>query len=134
MPDVRQRAEMTTIGTPLTHERFNRRYKGTYGPAGATVEGDLKGFGDGGTPVRGLWQVGDSQFPGIGLPAAAASGILVANALVSVAEHRALLDDMRSKGTLCAGKDWWERENTAPRAPGGRIAVDASLSEIGCSV
>ena len=110
------------------------RHMGTYGPAGATVEGDLKGFGDGGTPVKGLWQVGDSQFPGIGLPAAAASGILVANALVSVAEHRALLDDMRSKGTLCAGKDWWERPNAAPRAPGGRIAVDASLGEVGCSV
>ena len=68
------------------------------------------------------------------LPAAAASGILVANALVSVAEHRALLDDMRSKGTLCAGKDWWQRPNAAPRAAGGRIAVDASLGEVGCSV
>mgnify|MGYP004260360509 CR=1 FL=1 len=49
VPDVRQRAEMTTIGTPLTHARFNNRHMGTYGPAGATVEGDLKGFGNGGT-------------------------------------------------------------------------------------
>lgn len=134
VPDVRSRAEMTTVGTPLTHARFNNRHMGTYGPAGATVEGDLKGFGDGGTPVKGLWQVGDSQFPGIGLPAAAASGILVANALVSVAEHRALLGDMRAAGTLCAGRDWWGRPNTLPRAPGGRIAVDASLGEVGCSV
>lgn len=132
VPDVRSRAEMTTVGTPLTHARFNNRHMGTYGPAGATAEGDLKGFGDGGTPVKGLWQVGDSQFPGIGLPAAAASGILVANALVSVAEHRALLDDMRAKGTLCAGRDWWARKNTLPRAPGGRIAVGASLDEVGC--
>ena len=56
------------------------------------------------------------------------------SAAAAVAEHRALLDDMRSKGTLCAGKDWWQRENAAPRAPGGRIAVDAALGEVGCSV
>ena len=81
VPHVRQRAGMTTIGTPLTHERFNRRYKGTYAPAGATVEGDLKGFGDGGTPVKGLWQSATRSSPGYWAPAAAASGILVANAL-----------------------------------------------------
>ena len=133
VPDVRQRAEMTTIGTPLTHARFNNRHMGTYGPAGATVEGDLKGFGDGGTPVKGFWQVGDSQFPGIGLPAAAASGILVANALVSVAEHRALLDDMRRRDALRGQGLVGERMRRRGRRA-GRIAVDASLGEVGCSV
>jgi hypothetical protein len=32
IPDVRSRAELTLIGSPLTHERFLRRHKGTYGP------------------------------------------------------------------------------------------------------
>lgn len=31
IPDVRIRAELALVGTPLTHERFLRRYKGTYG-------------------------------------------------------------------------------------------------------
>lgn len=31
IPDVRLRAELALVGTPLTHERFLRRYKGTYG-------------------------------------------------------------------------------------------------------
>lgn len=132
VPDIRERSDMVTIGTPLTHERYNRRHKGTYGPAGATREGDLAGFGNGATPVDGLWQVGDSMFPGIGLPAAAASGILVANALVGLDEHRRLLSRMEAEGTLCAGKDWWARENAAPVAPGGRIAVGAGLNECGC--
>lgn len=31
IPDIRARAEVALVGTPLTHERFVRRYKGTYG-------------------------------------------------------------------------------------------------------
>jgi len=134
VPDVRARAagEIAVVGTPLTHERFNRRHRGTYGPAGRAVAGDLAGFGNGATPVRNLWAVGDSQFPGIGLPAAAASGILVANACVPLADHRRLLDDMRARGTLQAGKAWWDAPNDAPRARGGRVAADARLDEVGC--
>merc|ERR1711968_120387 len=33
IPDIRQRAVVSSVGTPLTHERFLRRRKGTYGPA-----------------------------------------------------------------------------------------------------
>jgi phytoene dehydrogenase-like protein len=36
------------------------------------------------TPIRGLYRVGDSTTPGIGVPAVAASGILCANTLVPV--------------------------------------------------
>lgn len=34
IPDIRSRAEVALVGTPLTHERFVRRYKGTYGWVG----------------------------------------------------------------------------------------------------
>ena len=32
IPDIRQRCEVTMVGTPLTHKRFLRRHKGSYGP------------------------------------------------------------------------------------------------------
>ena len=79
IPDVRSRVELELIGTPLTHQRFLRRHQGTYGPAIAAGRG---GFPGNSTPVAGLYCVGDSTRPGIGVPAAAASGILCANGLV----------------------------------------------------
>ncbi|KAJ8611559.1 hypothetical protein CTAYLR_010180 [Chrysophaeum taylorii] len=97
VPDVRKRAELVVVGTPLAHARFNRRYRGSYGPA-------FGHFQDGRTPYPNLFTVGDSNFPGIGVPAAAASAILVANSLVPVRDHARLLDVMRRNGTLCAGK------------------------------
>ena len=39
MPDIRQRVEVNLTGTPLTHERFLRRNRGTYGPAISAQEG-----------------------------------------------------------------------------------------------
>lgn len=40
IPDVRLRAELALVGTPLTHERFLRRYRGTYGELrGACISG-----------------------------------------------------------------------------------------------
>lgn len=46
------------------------------------------------TPVRGLYCCGDSRFPGIGLPAVAASGAITANTLVPVWQHLQLLDEL----------------------------------------
>ncbi|KHN03586.1 Prolycopene isomerase, chloroplastic, partial [Glycine soja] len=43
-----------------------------------------------GSPL--LYCCGDSTFPGIGVPAVAASGAIVANSLVSVSQHSKLLD------------------------------------------
>lgn len=80
IPDVRSRIELELIGTPLTHARFLRRYQGTYGPAIAADQGL---FPSTFTPIKGLYRVGDSTIPGIGVPAVAASGILCANTLVS---------------------------------------------------
>jgi carotene isomerase len=80
IPDVRSRVTLELIGTPLTHARFLRRYQGTYGAAIAAGDGLFPGMS---TPIRGLYRVGDSTMPGIGVPAVAASGILCANTLVS---------------------------------------------------
>ncbi len=88
IPDVRSRIVLEMIGTPLTHSRFLRRYQGTYGPAISAKEGRFPGCK---TPVKGLYRVGDSTLPGIGVPAVAASGILCANSLVSLKESAGLL-------------------------------------------
>lgn len=89
IPDLRDRCEVTLVGTPLTHERFLRRYRGSYGPAIAAGEGLFPGCK---TPLRGLLCCGDSTFPGIGVPAVAASGMIAANTLASVSQHRELIN------------------------------------------
>jgi phytoene dehydrogenase-like protein len=69
IPDIRQRAQATgsivMIGTPLTHRRYNQRYKGTYGPApspdSATNVWELPGSI---TPIHNLLACGDTTFPG----------------------------------------------------------------------
>ena len=48
-----------------------------------------------GTTCDGFFCCGDSTFPGIGMPAAAASGLIAANSVVSVAEHWKMLDKIR---------------------------------------
>lgn len=79
IPDLQERITLTLVGTPRTHARFLRRYQGTYGPAIAAGKGMFPGSR---TPISGLYRVGDSTMPGIGVPAVAASGILCANSLV----------------------------------------------------
>ncbi len=99
IPDVRSRSisggesrcEVTLVGTPLTHERFLRRYRGSYGPAIRAGEGLFPGPG---TPLPGLLCCGDSTFPGIGLPAVAASGMIAANTLAPVQKHLEMLEDI----------------------------------------
>ena len=95
VPEARQRAVKGTvqIGTPLTHERFLRRTRGSYGPRvdvglGQTLPGHK-------TPLKGLFMCGDYTFPSIGVPATAASGAITANTLVSVFDHLAMLDKIR---------------------------------------
>ncbi|MGF1512820.1 MAG: phytoene desaturase family protein [Elainellaceae cyanobacterium] len=92
IPDVRSRIALELIGTPLTHAGYLRRHQGTYGPAIAAQEGLFPDFR---TPVQGLYRVGDSTLPGIGVPAVAASGILCANSLVSPRQTRSLLDALQ---------------------------------------
>lgn len=94
IPDLRDRCEVTLVGTPLTHERFLRRDRGSYGPAIAAGQGMFPGCK---TPFKGLLCCGDSTFPGIGVPAVAASGMIAANTLASVAQHRGLINDVIRK-------------------------------------
>lgn len=93
IPDLRDRIEVELIGTPLTHQRFLRRYRGTYGPAIAAEKGLFPSCK---TPIAGLLRVGDSTMPGIGVPAVAASGILCANSLVSLSQSEGLLSALES--------------------------------------
>jgi carotene isomerase len=79
IPDIRERVVLELIGTPLTHAYYLRRYRGSYGPAIEARKGMFPGCH---TPIRGLYRVGDSTMPGIGVPAVAASGILCANTLL----------------------------------------------------
>jgi phytoene dehydrogenase-like protein len=79
IPDLHSRIVLELIGTPLTHAHYLRRHQGTYGPAIAAGKGMFPSCH---TPIKGLYRVGDSTTPGIGVPAVAASGILCANTLV----------------------------------------------------
>jgi len=94
VPDARNRAVPGTvqIGTPLTHERFLRRTRGAYGPRVEAGKQTLPGHK---TPLEGLLLTGDFTFPGIGVPATAASGAITANNLVSVGQHWQMLDKIR---------------------------------------
>jgi carotene isomerase len=93
IPDIRERVVLELIGTPLTHAHYLRRYQGTYGPAIAAGKGMFPGTQ---TPIKGLYRVGDSTTPGIGVPAVAASGILCANSLVNVQQTAELLENWQS--------------------------------------
>ncbi|BAY07459.1 phytoene desaturase family protein [Calothrix sp. NIES-2098] len=92
IPDIKERAVIELIGTPLTHAHYLRRYQGTYGPA---IAADKGMFPSTHTPIQGLYRVGDSTMPGIGVPAVAASGILCANTLVKLQQTEALLKNLR---------------------------------------
>jgi phytoene dehydrogenase-like protein len=94
IPDARDRAVLSLIGTPQTHERFLRRPRGTYG---SVTEDYLR---DGATPVSNFVLASDSVFPGIGVPAVAIAGASAANSLVPVLEHLRALDRLQRDGRL----------------------------------
>jgi phytoene dehydrogenase-like protein len=133
IPDIRERAKrkgsVVLIGTPLTHRRYNQRYRGTYGPAPSDGE-DVWKLGGATTKIKGLLACGDTTFPGeylvddhcamtwdarysnllsfsfrnvssgIGLPGVAASGTIAANTLVSVRTQMKLMNDLKKDGSL----------------------------------
>jgi phytoene dehydrogenase-like protein len=82
---------VTLVGTPLTHERFLRRDRGSYGPALWAGQATFPGAK---TPLAGLLCCGDSTFPGIGVPAVAASGMIAAHTLAPVSQQLAMLQAM----------------------------------------
>jgi phytoene dehydrogenase-like protein len=96
IPDIRargaypkgSRVELTLVGTPLTHQRYLRRHHGTYGPAHRAGKALFPGST---TPLSGLLCCGDSTFPGIGIPAVAASGAIAANTIAPLHKHLEIL-------------------------------------------
>jgi len=102
IPDVRQREQVKLVGTPLTHKRFVRRERGTYGAA--LVAGE-QAWPTAKTALPGLFACGDSTFPGIGVPAAAGSGLVAANTICSLPKHLAMLDALDAlKGASLSGE------------------------------
>ncbi|KAH8048542.1 all-trans-retinol 13,14-reductase [Aureococcus anophagefferens] len=102
-------AEFHIVGSP--REAFLRRDRGTYGMAwaagtSAPYAGLLKftpipfPFPNLKTPVDGLLRCGDSCFPGIGTPSAAASGVIAANTIVNVETHIAMLEETAKKDPM----------------------------------
>jgi phytoene dehydrogenase-like protein len=79
IPDVRDRTRLALVGSPLTHERYLRRYRGTYGAGYRADLGQV--FPGPETPLPGLICCGDSRMPGVGVPAVAMSGMLAAGTL-----------------------------------------------------
>ena len=103
IPDVRERAKqdgsIVMVGTPLTHRRYNQRFRGTYGPAPSSGKDVWELMGSQ-TKLKGLLACGDTTFPGIGLPGVAASGTIAANTIATVEQQRNLMSKLRQKGSL----------------------------------
>jgi len=110
IPDIRDRLEFSIVGSPLAHEAFLRRDRGTYGMAWAAgssaPQAGLLGkvlpfpFPNLKTPVDGLLRCGDSCFPGIGTPSAAASGAIAANTMTHVDNHLQMLSETAKKDKM----------------------------------
>eukprot|EP00978_Attheya_sp_CCMP212_P037487 scaffold177107_cov53-Attheya_sp.AAC.2 len=110
IPDVRERVEFSIIGSPLAHEAFLRRDRGTYGMAWAAgssaPQAGLLGAGlpfpfpNLKTPIDGLLRCGDSCFPGIGTPSAAASGVICANTMNPVGKHLEILKEASQRDPM----------------------------------
>jgi phytoene dehydrogenase-like protein len=94
IPDVRERVILDLVGSPLTHERFLRRPRGTYG---AATEDYLP---DGSTPIPNFILAGDSIFPGIGVPAVAISGASAANGLVNPVAQWLCMDKLKERNVI----------------------------------
>lgn len=132
IPDVRKRAKrrgsIVLSGTPLTHRRYNQRFRGTYGPAPGPGK-DVWELPGANTKIKSLLVCGDTTFPGkfcrlvdwhvsffnsyhalhhfiascfigIGLPGVAASGTIAANTLVSVGTQTRLMEELKQMGAL----------------------------------
>ena len=87
------------VGSPLTHRRYNQRYKGTYGP-GVNPGEEVWKLASATTPIENLYACGDTSFPGIGLPGVAASGTNAANTIAPVTKQLELMQELKSKGAL----------------------------------
>jgi phytoene dehydrogenase-like protein len=91
IPDIQQRCEVSLVGTPLTHAHFLNRHQGSYGPLIPAAQGRLPGAK---TPISGLFCCGEASFPGIGVPAVAASAWIAANSIAPIGKQLTLLREL----------------------------------------
>ncbi|MBK5108135.1 MAG: FAD-dependent oxidoreductase [Anaerolineales bacterium] len=77
LPGLKSSAELVLPGTPITFQRFTRRYRGWVG--GFPQTSLFRAWGP--RISRGLWMVGDSVFPGQSVPAVMLAGLRVARAV-----------------------------------------------------
>ena len=87
IPDIEERIEVKMLGTPLTHKFFTNTEYGSYGPAISASETLFPGCK---TPIKNLFTCGASTFPGIGVPAVAASGAYAVEAILGKKEYKEL--------------------------------------------
>ena len=88
IPDIEERIEIKMLGTPLTHRKFTNTYCGSYGPA---ISAEKSLFPGSKTPIKNLFACGASTFPGIGIPAVAASGAYAAEKIIGKKAFKNLL-------------------------------------------
>jgi prolycopene isomerase len=80
LPGLSQAIELKVIATPLTHEHYLNRYKGSYGPLLKPGQNVLQ-KPQNRTPVKNLYAAGDSTFPGQGVIAVTYSGVSCASCI-----------------------------------------------------
>ena len=99
--DIEAHVAHEWVGTPLTQRRFVNRYRGAYA-AGRDVTRlnlfDASKPPGVDTSLKGLWACGDCVSPGVGVPAAVASGIAAANRIAGVQKHWTMLDALSQLG------------------------------------
>jgi len=74
LPGLSNAIELKYIATPLTHKRYLKRHLGSYGPLLKKGQIVLQ-KPQNSTPVKNLYAVGDSCFPGQGVIAVTYSGV-----------------------------------------------------------
>ncbi|MEI6846647.1 MAG: NAD(P)/FAD-dependent oxidoreductase [Chlorobiaceae bacterium] len=82
LPRLSEAIELKVLATPLTHERYLNRYRGSYGPLFKPGQNILQ-KPQNTTIVKNLFAVGDSTFPGQGVIAVTYSGISCASYVAS---------------------------------------------------
>jgi prolycopene isomerase len=78
LPGLSKAVELKVLATPLTHERYLNRFKGSYGPLlkpGQNILQKPQNM----TPIKNLFAAGDSTFPGQGVIAVTYSGVSCAS-------------------------------------------------------
>ena len=78
LPGLSKAVELKVLATPLTHERYLNRFKGSYGPMLKPGQNILQ-KPQNTTPVKNLFAAGDSTFPGQGVIAVTYSGVSCAS-------------------------------------------------------